>query len=174
MSHSPSVCVCVSSGANGQRYFAVGVLWKHRLHQWSRLPLSLHRLLLATPPPRPSTSEALSSYAQEGSPPCNKRHLPLILHQGDRGTDGEVEELQLIPLIQGGQKDSSVKRWSIRGLRRRLVNRPVALFEVIAAGWDTDLCLCIVEHTLWLHHANTNSTYQSCLFLATACIVVYF
>lgn len=49
-----------------------------------------------------------------GPPPIQqKTSLLLILLRGDRGTYEEMEEYQLIPLIQGRQRDSSVKRWEI-------------------------------------------------------------
>lgn len=48
-----------------------------------------------------------------GLPQSHKRHLLLILLSGDRGTDEEIGGYQLIPLIQGRQRDSSVKRWEI-------------------------------------------------------------
>lgn len=95
--------------------------------------------LCSFPPPNSLATEPLLLNSS-GLPRSNKRRLFIILLRGDRGTDEEIEEHQLIPIIQGRQRDSSVKMWGnplIWGLRYKLYKRSVVLVGVITAGRDT-------------------------------------
>lgn len=97
--------------------------------------------------PSPAQFEWVASHQQKTSSP----HPPQR-RQRDRWGDRRVSAHPFNPGWTERLFSEEVGNPLIRGLTCKLYNRPVALFGVVAARWDTNLCLCIVEHTCSIMH----------------------